>query len=201
MSQVTDTPEVTDVGDGPIAPLTLAESARRVVGWANAEFALYETVGSWVVGTPDPGAKIYFDSCSQHHAWRAAAWKDHTAAGWTAKTGIGETAAGGADEGGGLMAHLRGAEGTIPRLAAYCRIVLPYTLIAYRSWRAGCSSSADRPVARTLDRALADVEADWQDGEQILEGLLRTREEVLGASRAVGEAECLLVGKGLVSDG
>ena len=43
--------------------------------WAWAELSLYEVAGAWVASSLRPSAKIYFDACSQHHAWRAQLWQ------------------------------------------------------------------------------------------------------------------------------
>ena len=43
--------------------------------WAWAELSLYEVAGAWVASSLRPSSKIYFDACSQHHAWRAQLWQ------------------------------------------------------------------------------------------------------------------------------
>jgi hypothetical protein len=57
-------------------PLTIEESARLISGWQWAEARLYEVVGAWAPSALGAAAKIYFDACSQHHAWRARLWEE-----------------------------------------------------------------------------------------------------------------------------
>ena len=61
------------------APLTIEESARLVAAWVWVESSLYEVVGAWVLSATGPAAKIHFDTCSQHHAWRAQLWEERLA--------------------------------------------------------------------------------------------------------------------------
>jgi hypothetical protein len=74
----------------PGLSLTIEESARLVRDWGGAEARLHEVVGGWVPSVVGPAAKIYFDVCSQHHAWRAQLWAERRS---------------------GLPAHLAGVEG------------------------------------------------------------------------------------------
>ena len=56
----------------------------------------------------------------------------------------------------------------IERLGAYCRVVLPRAIVGYRSWLRRCAESSDRPVARALGFALADVANDWERGTALV---------------------------------
>jgi hypothetical protein len=182
--------------------LTLEDSAFGPSFWAWAERSLYEVLGSWVVTTPAPDAKIYFDACSQHHAWRAAAWQERLPPSYLAPAQLGEmTSVGPVPAVERAMAAMAPIEGAAERLAAYVRAVLPHVVVAYGRWRSRCAPSADRPIARTLDRLLADVVADWQEGEAVLQGLLGDPQAVLAASRSASAVESLLAGQGLVPDG
>ena len=59
------------------------------------------------------------------------------------------------------------------RLAGYCRVVLPRTVVAYRSLAKALHATAcDRPVARALGFATDDVLADWERGSELLVELL-----------------------------
>ncbi len=171
--------------------LTLQQSVDRCRGWARAEGSLYEAVGSWVASTPEPGPKIYFDACSQHHAWRATLWQQRLPE-EGARDGAGLSPAATA-----ALSAVAGA-GAAAKLAVYCRVVLARAAIAYGAWRRQCSAASDRPVARALDIAKADVMTDWIEGEELLQGLFSTEQDALDAARAAGEAEALLVGHGLV---
>ncbi|MGC8626547.1 MAG: hypothetical protein ACP5VR_03155 [Acidimicrobiales bacterium] len=174
-----------------MSALRLQQSAARCNSWARAEGDLYEVVGGWVATTAEPGAKIYFDACSQHHAWRAAAWRERFPANEVGIGGLSRAAS------TALAQNAQG--GDIERLAVYCRAVLARAVVAYESWREECVASSDGPVIRTLDMVKADVLADWRSGEEILQTLMRAEPDALVAARAVGEAERLLAGQSLVA--
>jgi hypothetical protein len=168
-------------------PLTIEQAAARAGAWAWAEGRLYELVGAWAKAPGSARCKLYFDSASQHHAWRAQLWRDRLAGRLVQAHGEGLPQA----PPGLLGPPSRPAEdaiealaamsGDAARLSAYCRVVLPRVASAYRAWSTGCS--ADRPVARALSMALADVICDWQEGSAILVEVLDS-----GADAAVAEA-------------
>jgi len=182
-------------------PLSIGESAALAGAWAWAEASLYEVVGGWVRSTPHPSAKVYFDACSQHHAWRAQLLQDRLPARLVA------TGAGAADllkpfsDGAAqAMKALSCLDGGPERLAGYCRVILPRTVVAYRSWQGCCNDASDRPVARALGFATDDVIADWERGTALLVELLDSASEphaVGRAAQASSEVERLLVGEGL----
>jgi hypothetical protein len=182
-----------------------------VGAWAWTESRLYEVTGSWVPSTLWPAAKVWFGSVSQHHAWRARLWherlpgrlvpaysatsRDRAASGLVRPGGDGAEAA---------LEALARLHGDGARLAAYCRVILPRTVVAYRSWQRRCTASSDRPVARALALNLVDVVADWQEGSELLADLLDRPggaddlDEVAAASAGVERA---LMGQGLVGQG
>ena len=202
------------------AALSIEQSARRVAAWAWAEGRLYEVTGSWVPSTVWPAAKVWLGSASQHHAWRAQLWQQRLPGRLVPSY---PTADAGApaphhrrprdlrrprDRARGpasvateaALAALGRLRGDGARLGAYCRVILPRTIVAYRSWQRRCTASSDRPVARALALNLVDVVADWQEGSEVLTDLLGQPEgadqlnDVAGAST---EVERLLVGRGL----
>jgi hypothetical protein len=201
-------------------PLSIQESARTAGAWAWAELSLFEIVGAWVPSARRPSAKIYFDACSQHHAWRAQMWQQVLPAqplpaasspGPVDKT-TPEPSAGHPAEfvkpfsDGALVAMqmLGELEGDVALLGAYCRVVLPRLIVGYRSWLQRCSSSSDRSVARALGFALADTTNDWERGSAVMLRYLdgpRGPEGVVSAAGASSEVERLLVGQGLVPGG
>ena len=92
-------------------------------------------------------------------------------------------------------------EGEVERLAGYCRVLLPRTVVAYRSWQRRCSDASDRPVVRALGLATTDVLADWERGTELLVELLDSASEPDAVGRAGGgssEVERLLFGEELV---
>jgi hypothetical protein len=213
-------PPGTGPPDGAL-PLTIEEWASLVVGWEWAETRLFEVVGGWAPTAHSPAAKLYFDACSQHHAWRARLWEER-------RPGLPAHLVPGPGRAGPplheppvheppvhelavhelavreLAVQLAGLADDVGRLAAYCRVVLPRTVFGYRSWQERCSSVSDRAVARALGFALSDVLADWERGSALLAVHLsgEAGEEAAGvaadASRRVDEA---LARKGLLPDG
>jgi hypothetical protein len=162
--------------------------------------------GSWVPSTVWPAAKVWLGPASQHHAWRAQLWHERLPGrlvpAYPATTGDGpgtrlvRPGSGGAEAALEALGHLHGDRAS---LAAYCRVILPRTVVAYRSWHRRCTASSDRPVARALALNLVDVVTDWQEGSELLADLLdqpgaEELDEVAGASTGV---ERLLVGQGL----
>jgi hypothetical protein len=189
---------------GPVQagpPLTIGESAALAGAWAWAEVSLYEVVGGWVRSTAHPSAKVYFDACSQHHAWRAQLWQERLPARLVAtRAGAADLSKPFSDEAGQVMKALSCLEGEVERLAGYCRVVLPRTVVAYRAWQSRCSDASDRPVARALGFAADDAIADWERGTALLIELLEianSPDAVGRAAEASSEVERLLVGEGL----
>ena len=175
-------------------------------------------IGSWVPSTVWPAAKVWLSSASQHHAWRAQLWQQRlpgrlvpshpaTNAGAPAPeataapaTELVRPGSSGAEE---ALAALGRLSGDGARLGAYCRVILPRTVVAYRSWQRRCTASSDRPVARVLALTLVDVVADWQDGSEILTDLLGqpgAADQLNEVAAASVDVERLLVGQGLGPD-
>jgi hypothetical protein len=171
---------------------TLDESARRAGAHRWAESRLFEILGGWVPSTPVVDAKLLFDRHSQHHAWRAAQWWDRLpvladvdrASLCAAPPGPIEAA----------LEQMAGAETTVARLAGAYRVALPRLWVAYQAHRAAIDEWSDGASARTLDIALADVAADWHDGERLLQSLLAGPDAVREAALAVADLEAALAG-------
>jgi hypothetical protein len=146
-------------------PLTIEESARLIGAWGWAEGRFYEVVGGWVTSAARPATKIYFDSCSQHHAWRARLWEER-------RPGLPTHLLPSFGESRPAIDGLAAVAGDVERLSAYCRVVLPRAVVGYRSWQTRCSATSDQPVARALSFAVADALADWERGCGLLQGYL-----------------------------
>jgi hypothetical protein len=160
------------------------ETARMVGAWAWAEDRLYQALGSWVASTVGPVTKVYFDSASMHHAWRAQLWRERLPARLVAAPGADVLVRPLSDGVEKAMKALANLDGDVARLAAYCRVVMARTVVAYQDWRRRCSPSSDRPVARALGIVVADAVGDWQDGCRVLVDLLSGP----GGDHAVGAA-------------
>jgi hypothetical protein len=186
-------------------PLTIEESATLAGGWAWAEASLYEVVGGWARSTTHPSTKVYFDASSQHHEWRAELWQDRLPARLVATRAAASDLLKPLSDGAPhLMKVLSCLEGDVERLAGYCRVVLPRTVVAYRSWQRRCTDASDRPVARALGFATDDTLADWERGSALLADLLdnaSAANAVDRAAEATREVERLLVGQGLAARG
>ena len=197
--------------------LTIEESARTAGAWTWAESRLYEVVGSWVPSTVWPAAKVWLASASQHHAWRAQVWEGRlpgrlvpayapAATGVPGMAGVPGTelvrpSSAGTED---ALAALGRLSGDGARLGAYCRVILPRTVVAYRSWQRRCTASSDRPVARVLALILGDVLADWQEGTEVLTDLLGqpgAADELDEVAAASAQLERLLLGHGLGPNG
>ena len=173
--------------------LTLAETARLAGAWGWAESRLYEVVGGWVLSTTGPAAKIYFDTCSQHHAWRARLWHER-------RPGLPSQFVPVFAGDGPAIEGLSTVGDDAGRLSALCRVVLPRFVVGYRSWQRRCAAVSDQPVARALGFALADVLADWERGCALLQGHLDDDDDgrqAAAAADAARHVDRLLAGYGL----
>ncbi len=186
-------------------PLTIEESATLAGAWAWAEASLYEVVGGWARSTTHQSTKVYFDACSQHHAWRAQLWQERLPARLAAtRPGASDLLKPLSDGAAQVMKVLSCLEGDVERLAGYCRVVLPRTVVAYRCWQRRCAEASDRPVARALGFATDDALADWERGSELLVDLVdnaSAADAVGRAAEATSEVERMLVGQGLVAGG
>jgi hypothetical protein len=202
-------------GLSPAPPLRIEEAAGLAGSWAWAEGSLYEVVGGWARSTANPSAKVYFDACSQHHAWRAQLWQERLPARLVATRAAGDDLVRPASDGAvQAVKALSCLEGDVERLAAYTRVVLARTVVAYRAWQNRCADGSDRPVARALGFAIGDALADWEQGAGLLVQLLDGTgsgdsssgpggpaggEALVRAAEASSELERLLVGGGLAA--
>jgi hypothetical protein len=180
-----------------VRPVTIEGSARLICGWACAEHRLYEVVGGWATSAVAPAAKIYFDACSQHHAWRQRLWDER-------RPGLPAQLVPSYERTATAVDALATLEGDVERLSAYCRVVLPRIVVGYRTWEGRCSVSSDRPVARALAFALADVMADWERGSGLLAGYLvgdGADEVSAAAANASRQVDQLLARQDLVPGG
>jgi hypothetical protein len=178
-------------------PLSIEASARLICGWAWAERRLYEVLGAWAASAVAPAAKIYFDACSQHHAWRQRVWDER-------RPGLPAHLVPSYEGTGTAADALATIEGDVERLSAYCRALLPRVVAGYRSWEGRCSVSSDRPVARALGFALTDVLADWERGSGLLAVFLggdSADDAFSAAANASRQVDQRLARQGLVPGG
>jgi hypothetical protein len=171
--------------------LTIDESARLVGAHRWFELRLFEVLGGWVGSTPEPEAKLMLDRHSQHHAWRAQQWWDRL----PVLADVDRPALVVADAPALTAATeaLAGAQGTTLRLAGLYRVLLPRLCGRYRQHRSLAAQVSDGSIIRTLDIVTGDVEADWREGELLLQQLLTDSNSVRAAADGVAELESLLL--------
>jgi hypothetical protein len=151
------------------------------------ERRLFEVLGGWVSSTPEPAAKLMFDRHSSHQAWRAGQWWDRL----PVLADVDRAALVEADPVSltEVLQSLAEAPATVGRLAGTYRFALPRLWSRYTRHLALTSPTSDGSVIRTLRMALADVEADWREGEVLLQDLLRHPDLVRCAADTVAGLE------------
>jgi hypothetical protein len=188
-------------GAGWAASLPIGQATERAEAWSWAERRLFEVVGALATTSAHASCKIYFDACSQHHAWRSRLWTERLQSqpGQALRTALGEVGPPTSGRSLALASQLEeslavfsGIAGDVGRLAAYSRVLLARSVVGYRAWQRSCGPSADKPVERALSFVTADVSADWEDGESLLAEILDEGGEA--AVRAASEAVAIVEG-------
>jgi hypothetical protein len=174
--------------------LTLDESARLAGGHCWLEQRLFELLGGWVEPTPEPAAKLLFDRHSGHHAWRAGQWWDRL----PVLDDVDRLSLVTADPASGqeVLQALAAAPATVGRLAGAYRFALPRLWTRYARHLSLTTPVSDSSSIRTLRMAMADVEADWRDGEALLQQVLREPGLVRAAAETVAGLEAIWVSGG-----
>jgi hypothetical protein len=171
--------------------LTLDEAARLAGGHCWLERRLFEVVGGWVGPTPEPAVKLLFDRHSGHHAWRAGQWWDRLPVlDDVDRLSLVTADAASVPE---VLQALAAASATVGRLAGAYRLALPRLWTRYAQHLSLTSPLSDGSSIRTLRMAMADVEADWREGEAILQDLLHDPGLVRTAADTVAALEAMLV--------
>ncbi|MDQ6783683.1 MAG: hypothetical protein M3063_09625 [Actinomycetota bacterium] len=177
---------------GGVAPLGLMEVAERIGHYVWFERRGFEILGSWTPAIDDGAVKAMVDRHAQHHAWRAGQWwerlpvlaqidrDDLVVAPRTAAASMIDT-----------LGRLTAPAG---RVAGAYRVGLPRLATTYRRHLARTSPVTDGPTIRTLTMVLADVEADWREGEAELHRVLTTPAEAYAAGYTVARLESILAG-------
>jgi hypothetical protein len=181
--------------------MTLAQSAERFGAYRWAERRLFELSGAWAVEATSSDARIHLDVASGQHAWHAELWAarlpvldgaDHDALTRPAGPALGP-----------LFDELAGVPGTVARLAALSRVVLPRLIITYDRHLRRAAVSTDAPAVRALRLVLRDELEAWQAGEALLEQLLVRPEDAAAAASVQSRLEATVVaswgGSGLLA--
>lgn len=175
-------------------PLDLQAAARRAgaARWLDAR--LFEILGGWVARVPEPEVKIALATQASHHGWHAALWgerlpvlHDVDRASWVGPASATVEQA---------LDVLQQASGTLEKLAAVHRALLPRLVAAHAGHLEAASPVADAPTIRTLRLVLRDEVEDQQGGERLLQRLLCTRADVERAAAQQAAVESLLAEAG-----
>jgi hypothetical protein len=200
-------------------PLPLGVTAALIGEYRWIEHALYALLGRWVEEAPLPSVQVMLDAQSMRHAWHAELWADRLPV--LASTdpdrltvpstptavlfgmlgvsvprgaGIGERAL------TGFEIELRAEDGepvgTLPRLAALYRLVLPRLVASYESHLAAAAEPTDGPVIRALRLVRSDEIEDWRAGERLVERLMTRPHDVAVVGDYLRRLESALVGAG-----
>jgi hypothetical protein len=178
----------------------LAETARRLGRLRWIELRLFEVLGGWVASTPEHEVKAMLAAQSYRHAWHGQVWAERFPAGYGHDLDQATAAAGEAGL-GGWMAQVAALEGSVARLTALYRVVLPRLVVGYRRWQQEADPVADGPLLRWLGFVLVDEVDDWQAGTTALHRLLVTVDDVRSSSDLQGQLEAALVAGGWSLDG
>jgi hypothetical protein len=178
--------------------LTLVESARLLGGYAWVETRLFEVTGAWVGSESASEARVFFDTQSRHHAWHAQLWSERiptvdgvvdpdavTSAPTDGTAALFRTI--GAPDSGG---------GTLLRLVALARVVLPRLVCGYARHLQRVSPVSDAPVIRALRLALRDEGEAWRESELMVQALIRRPHDVAVVTGHQQKLEELVAGIG-----
>jgi hypothetical protein len=161
-------------------PLTLAQAAERFGAYRWAEQRLFELTGAWAAEATSPEARIHLDVVSGQHAWHAELWAarlpvldgtDREALTRPAGPVLGP-----------LLDEVARTSGTVARLAALYRVVVPRLLTTYGRHLRRAAPATDAPAVRALRLVRRDEVESWEAGEALLEHL------VVGAGDAAAAA-------------
>lgn len=151
------------------------------------ERRLFEIVGGWVASTAEPSAKLLFDRHSEHHAWRAGQWLERLPL--LAEVDTDGLIAAPSGPMAPALDRLAAMSTPVSRAAGLYRSLLPRVWSGYERHRSAAGALADGSSLRTLSIAIDDVKADWQEGEQVLQGLVTDRQAALEVATALGGLE------------
>jgi hypothetical protein len=209
-------------GTGAAPALSIDAQAHMVAGYAWIERRLFAVLGAWVGTEVVPEARLLFDLHSQQHAWHAELFVERLPVGdgdapsgdvppsfevdrmFSALAGTvpseqeSDGAQGGATAAGGADRSTSG--GTLLRLAALGRVVLPRLTAGYARHLRRAALVADAPLVRSLRLVLHDEVEQWFAVESLTQALVRRPHDVavVGAHQQRLEQMVVDAGVGLV---
>lgn len=176
----------------PAAAYGLMEAATVIGSYVWWERRCFEVLGGWTVAFDDPVTKAMVDRHAAHHAWRAAQWWDRLPV--LAQIDRTDLVVAPPNTLPAMMVTLGQLTSPLGRLAGAYRVAMPRLATGYRSHLARISAVADGPTIRTLTMVLADIDADWREGEAGLQQAMGTPAETFAAGYTVARLEAILLG-------
>lgn len=176
---------------GP-APLGLMEAAETIGHHAWFERRGFEILGSWTADITDGAVKAMVDRHAQHCAWRAGQWRERLPV--LAQVDRDDLVVAPPTSAAAMIEALGRLTAPVGRVAGAYRVAFPRLAARYRRHLSRTSPVADGPTIRTLTMLVADVEADWREGEVALHGLLTTPTETYAAGYTVARLEAIAAG-------
>lgn len=183
---------VVTVGLGILATALVAARFQWV------EEQIFEILGRWSLELPEPEAKLLVARHAAHHGWHAQLWSERV-------PNLREGSVRAPDPSGwaNLLEAVQESSSrhaTALRLAGMYRVVLPRLIGQYRQVASRTSEAADRPVMRTIRLVTNDEHQDAQEGEILLQSLLREADAVSDAQHRVIHLEAIAAGSFAAGD-
>ncbi len=197
-------------------PLSLADAAAVVGGYAWIERQLASVTGEWAALMALPAVQVHLAAQSARHGWHAELWAERlprldgvdpealcrppSPAVDVAIGALGLTRRRrGRDGGAGVdrPASVEGGPGALPLLAGLYRVVLPRLVMSYQAHLRVASAVSDGPVIRALRLVVADETEDWHDGELLVQQLVIRPHDAEAAHAYQRELETGLVRAGI----
>ncbi|MBV8463989.1 MAG: hypothetical protein JO368_11880 [Acidimicrobiales bacterium] len=197
----------------------MEQTAALVGRYRWVEHALYVLLGRWVQDAALPAVQVHLDAQGMRHAWHAELWADRLPvlssshperltvpsppmASLFRLLGASVPAASDATEMGRsrfdvvLDAGTSDVPGTLPRLAALYRVVLPRLVATYEHHLSLTAEPTDGPVRRALRLVLNDEIEDWRTGERMVQQLMTRPHDVAVVIEYQRRLEAAIVGAG-----
>jgi hypothetical protein len=192
--------------DADADALPLEVQARVIGSYQWIERRLFEVLGGWVASEPVAEARLMFDVYSQQHAWHAELWADRLPvldsldqATLTLPPSVEVDRLLGLLA-GGVPGQAPAAGGTLLRLVALARVVLPRLIAGYGLHLRRAAPVADGPVVRSLRFVTRDEIEAWQAIETLVQTLVHRPHDiaVVTAHQQTLEESLAGIGPGLV---
>jgi hypothetical protein len=173
----------------------LNESARRVGHYAWLERRLFEVLGRWSTTVPEDEVKVCLAVHSRHHAWHAELWHERLPELQAVErddlvvppddrgASVAEALEKGADE----------ADQTLEKLVGVYRVLLPRLVTTYRADLQSASTITDGPASRVLRLILHDDLDEWEEGEWLIQRLLRDATDAKRAAARAAAVEAAVI--------